>query len=96
MVCQMAGHFLIARLKKMKKICRIHQTLRQILRLIREASKKGYPMDKNNITEYADELMKVAVSKCDNLEDAKDLVQETLLTALTSISKGKVISEPNY
>ncbi|WWZ59828.1 RNA polymerase sigma factor [Butyrivibrio fibrisolvens] len=90
----MAGHFLIARLKKMKKICRIHQTLRQILRLIREASKKGYPMDKNNITEYADELMKVAVSKCDNLEDAKDLVQETLLTALTSISKGKVISEP--
>ncbi|WP_026517508.1 RNA polymerase sigma factor [Butyrivibrio sp. MC2021] len=50
-------------------------------------------MNKNKLTEYADILMKVAISKCDNLEDAKDLVQETLLAALTSINKGKEISD---
>ena len=33
-------------------------------------------MNKDKLTEYADMLMAVAVSKCDNLEDAKDLVQE--------------------
>ena len=51
-------------------------------------------MNKNKLTEYADELMKAAVSKCDNFDDAKDLVQETLLAALTSINNGKEISEP--
>ena len=51
-------------------------------------------MNKDKLTEYADMLMAVAVSKCDNLEDAKDLVQETLLAALMSINKGKEISEP--
>ena len=51
-------------------------------------------MNKEILTEYADLLMKVAVSKCDDLEDAKDLVQETLLATLTAINKGKEISEP--
>ena len=50
-------------------------------------------MNQNKLTEYADLLMKVAMSKCDNLEDAKDLVQETLLAALNSIHKGKEISD---
>ena len=51
-------------------------------------------MTKNELTEYADFLLKAAMSKCCNLSDAQDLVQETLLTALTAIDRGIVMNEP--
>lgn len=51
-------------------------------------------MNKNELTEYADFLMQAAIRKCDDLADAQDLVQETLLTALTSISQGRTINDP--
>lgn len=51
-------------------------------------------MNKNELTEYADMLLQAAVRKCDDLTDAQDLVQETLLIALTAIENGKEIAEP--
>ncbi len=50
----------------------------------------------NNIllTEYADYLLKIALSKVNNIEDAEDLVQETLLAALVAISQNKPIDDP--
>ena len=51
-------------------------------------------MNKNELTEYADLLMQAAVRKCDDFADAQDLVQETLLIALTAIENGKEITEP--
>ena len=51
-------------------------------------------MNKNELTEYADFLLKAAMRKCCNLSDAQDLVQETLLTALTAIDRGIVVNEP--
>lgn len=51
-------------------------------------------MDKKNLTEYADFLMKTAAYKCGNISEAQDLVQETLLAALTALEKGKVIDNP--
>jgi RNA polymerase sigma-70 factor (ECF subfamily) len=51
-------------------------------------------MDKNELTEYAGLLMQAAVRKCDNLADAQDLVQETLLIALVAIKKSKEITDP--
>jgi hypothetical protein len=47
----------------------MHQTFPLILRLISEASKRGAPMNKNELTEYADLLIQAAVRKCDNLAD---------------------------
>ena len=72
----------------------MHQTFPLILRLISEASKRGAPMTKNELTEYADLLMQAAARKCDDLADAQDLVQETLLIALMAIENGKKIAEP--
>ena len=51
-------------------------------------------MNKNELTEYADMLIQAAVHKCDDLADAQDLVQETLLIALTAIENGREITEP--
>ena len=51
-------------------------------------------MNKNELTEYADLLLQAAVRKCDDLADAQDLAQETLLIALTAIENGKEIAEP--
>lgn len=52
-------------------------------------------MNKNELTEYADSLLQAAIRKCDDLSDAQDLVQETLLTALNAISQGKHIDDPS-
>lgn len=41
-------------------------------------------MDKKNLTEYADFLLDAALYKCGNIEDARDLVQDTLLAALAA------------
>ncbi len=46
---------------------------------------------KNNLTEYADYLMKIAVLKTNNICDAEDLVQDTLLVALAYLHSGRSI-----
>lgn len=51
-------------------------------------------MEKKNLTEYADFLLKIAAYKCGNISEAQDLVQETLLAALTALKKGKAIDDP--
>lgn len=48
-------------------------------------------MNKTNLTEYADYLLKTAMYKVQNINDAEDLVQETLMVALLAIEKGKMI-----
>lgn len=47
-------------------------------------------MNKNDLTEYADFLLKTALYKCGNIADAQDLVQDTLLAALATIEKKSV------
>ncbi len=51
-------------------------------------------MDKMNLTEYADFLLSAALYKCGNINDAQDLVQDTLLAALSAIAAGKSIADP--
>jgi len=41
-------------------------------------------MNKTDLTEYADLLLNAALCKCNNIADAQDLVQDTLLAALTA------------
>lgn len=48
-------------------------------------------MNKNELTEYADYLLKTAMFKVNNIEDAEDLVQETLMAALVAIYQNKPI-----
>lgn len=43
-------------------------------------------MNKNDLTEYADFLLGVALYKCGNIADAQDLVQDTLLAALAAMA----------
>lgn len=47
-------------------------------------------MKKSELTEYADFLLGAAMRKCANLHDAKDLVQDTLLAALSALEKGDI------
>jgi len=51
-------------------------------------------MSKNDLLEYADYLLKTAIFKVQNIKDAEDLVQDTLMEALLAIEKGKVIDNP--
>ena len=51
-------------------------------------------MNKNELTEYADLLIQAAVYKCGELDCARELVQETMLIALTAIENGKEINDP--
>lgn len=51
-------------------------------------------MNKNELVEYGDYLLSVALSKIDNIEDAKDLVSETMIVALCAIEKGIQIDSP--
>ena len=48
-------------------------------------------MKKEELTELADDLLHIAIGKCDSLEDAQDLVQNTLLEGLLAIRKGTEI-----
>lgn len=50
-------------------------------------------MDKMNLTEYADPLLDAALYRCGNIADAQDLVQDTLLAALTAMAK-KPLNDP--
>ncbi len=51
-------------------------------------------MNKTELTEYADYLLKTALYKVQNIEDAEDLVQETLVTGLVAIHQNKLIDNP--
>lgn len=48
-------------------------------------------MKATDLSQYVDNLMKQALYKCDNIQDAEDLVQDTLVTALTAVRGGKEI-----
>lgn len=51
-------------------------------------------MNKNDLWSYADYLLKIAVYKTGNINDAEDIVHETLLAALVHIEKGKAAENP--
>ncbi|MCM1055052.1 MAG: sigma-70 family RNA polymerase sigma factor [Bacteroides sp.] len=51
-------------------------------------------MNKEILTEYADYLLNIALYKTGNIADAEDLVQDTLMAALSRISGGKTIENP--
>ncbi|MGF7142038.1 DNA-directed RNA polymerase specialized sigma24 family protein [Anaerotaenia torta] len=51
-------------------------------------------MDKTDLTEYADYLLRTAMHRLQNISDAEDLVQETLMAALLVMEKGKVVDNP--
>lgn len=51
-------------------------------------------MNKKELTEYADYLLQTAMYKVQNIEDAEDLVQETLVAALVAIHQNKPIENP--
>ena len=48
-------------------------------------------MNTEELSEHADYLLRVAIGKCDSLEEAQDLVQNTLLEGLLALRKGTVI-----
>lgn len=47
-------------------------------------------MKKAELTEYADFLFGMATAKCGNITDAEDLVQDTLLAALSALERGDI------
>ena len=49
-------------------------------------------MDSYNFEEYIERLLSSALKKCGNIDDAQDLVQETLLSAIIYINKGNKIT----
>lgn len=48
-------------------------------------------MEKEELAELADDILHIAIRKCDSFEDARDLVQSTLLEGLLAIHKGTEI-----
>ena len=59
-----------------------------------KAFKRGVLMNKNELTEYADYLLKTAMYKVNNIEEAQELVQETLMAALIAIHQNKPVENP--
>ncbi len=51
-------------------------------------------MNKTELTEYADYLLQTALYKVQNIEDAEDLVQETLVAGLVAVYQNKPIENP--
>lgn len=51
-------------------------------------------LTKENLTEYADYLLKTALYKAGNIHDAEDLAQDTLLAALVYLDSGKTVENP--
>lgn len=51
-------------------------------------------MNKKQLTEYADFLLKTALYKAQNICDAEDLVQDTLMAALAAAEEKKTINDP--
>lgn len=50
-------------------------------------------MSKNELEQNINFLLSAALNKCGNLEDAQDLTQESLLSALVFLSKGGIIED---
>ena len=50
--------------------------------------KAGKPMNAAAITQYYDDLIRLAVSKCGSQTEAEDLVSDTMLAAFSYINKG--------
>ena len=51
-------------------------------------------MTNDEIIQYYDYLMRLAISKCDAQADAEDLVGDTLLAALSYLHRGGIIEYP--
>lgn len=51
-------------------------------------------MTETELLEHADYLLRLALSKNPNMDDAEDLVSETIISALKSIRSGKKIENP--
>ena len=51
-------------------------------------------MEKHELTQYADCLLKRAMRKTQNIADAEDLAGDTLIAALEAISCGNKINDP--
>ncbi len=51
-------------------------------------------MQKEELFQYYDELLRFALQKCGSQEDAEDLASETMLAAFTSLHEGKSIDYP--
>ena len=51
-------------------------------------------MKKDEVIQYYDYLMRLAVSKCESQEDAEDIVGDTILAAFEYLYKGGVIEYP--
>ena len=54
--------------------------------------KEDTQMQLEQLTQYTEYLLNLALKKCGNIYDAEDLTQETLLAAISYISKGNEIS----
>ncbi len=50
-------------------------------------------MDKHELIGYADSLMRTAVKLCHSVDDAQDLVQDTMLAALQALQRGMKIDD---
>ncbi len=50
----------------------------------------------NEITKYVEYLFALAIKKCGDVNDAGDLIQETLLAAFQYINRGGIISNMKY
>lgn len=51
-------------------------------------------METDDLLKHADDLLQIALYKCDTPEEAQDLAQNVLLTALLAIKSGKKIDNP--
>lgn len=51
-------------------------------------------MNKHDLTQYADYLLQAALCRTQNIADAEDLVQDTLMAGLAAIAEGKTIDNP--
>ena len=56
--------------------------------------KAGKPMNADAITQYYDDLIRLAVSKCGSQTDAEDLVGDTMLAAFSYMKRGGTIEYP--
>ena len=56
--------------------------------------KWGTKMQYDEIYKHLDLILSMALQKCNNLSDAEDLAQETMLDAISYLASGKIIENP--
>lgn len=49
-----------------------------------------------DITQHIEYLFAITLKKCENIDDAEDLTQETMLAALLYLERGGIISNMKY